>query len=221
MLYVQTPWWISNSAPPGPERLGFPCKFGQSKFCHSFQVLFAESLPCFGDMMSQVVYLIPEEFALCGLMLQVALPEAIKHNTQALHMLLLHLWEDYHIIPSRLCSTLSSVLLGSSALISEMWLGHCTAQMAYVCIQKILGFPWWNQYTASIFCPLLFAKNPPSSPSRRSILLPVGFQWLTVSGEADRSLSWFWYWAYRSQYKNADLHLSYTPRLLHYTMGFD
>ena len=39
----------------------------QSKLCHSFQVLFAGPHPLFGDMMSQIVNLIVEEFALGGL----------------------------------------------------------------------------------------------------------------------------------------------------------
>ena len=94
---------------------------------------------------------------------------------------------------------LSLVLLGSSALISEKLLGHCTAWMAYVCIQKILGFQWWMQCTALMPHPLQFAKNLPSGPSRRSITLQLGFQRLLVSREVDRSLSWFWHLAYKSQ----------------------
>ena len=42
---------------------------------------------------------------------------------------------------SRWSSTLSSALLGSSALISETWLGHCTAQMVYILFKKKSRFP--------------------------------------------------------------------------------
>ena len=83
---------------------------------------------------------------------------------------------------------LISVPLGSSALISETWPGHCTAWMAYLHISNILGFPWWKQCTALMPHPLLLAKNPPSGPSRRSIPLPLGIEWLPVSGEVDWSL---------------------------------
>ena len=82
----------------------------------------------------------------------------------------------------------SLVPLGSSALTSEMWLGHCTAQTACIHIQKILGFPQWKQCTASMPHPLQFPKNPPSSLSKRSIPLQLGFLWLLVYEEADGSL---------------------------------
>ena len=69
---------------------------------------------------------------------------------------------------------------------------------------------------------LQFAKNLPSGPSRRSILHQLGFQWLLVSGEADRILPWFWAFSLgNSMQKCTDLHLSCALIQLHYTMGFD
>ena len=122
---------------------------------------------------------------------------------------------------SRLSSMPGSVPLGSSALTSETWLGHYTVWMPYICIPKILGFPWWKQCISLTPQPLQLDRNLPSGPSRRSILLQLGFQWLLVPGEADRSLSWFWHSAYESQCKSTDLHLLCTLIQLHYTMGFD
>ena len=123
--------------------------------------------------------------------------------------------------PSRLSSMSGSVALGSSALISEMWLGYYTAWTAYIHIWKILGFPWWKQCIALMPHPLQFAKNLPPGPSRRSNLLQLGFQWLLVPGEADRVFLSFWHSAYKIQCKSADLSLSCTLIQLHYTMGFD
>ena len=97
--------------------------------------------------------------------------------------------------PNRLSSMSSLVPLDNFALISEMWLGYCTAQMAYIHIKKIQGFPWWMQCTALMPHPLQFANNLPSGLSRKSIPLQLGFQWILVSGKADRSLSWFWHLA--------------------------
>ena len=68
--------------------------------------------------------------------------------------------------------------------------------------------PWW------------FARNPLSDLGRRNILLQPCFLWLPVFREVDRNLSWFWHWAYKSQCKSADLHLSCTLVQLHYTMDF-
>ena len=98
-----------------------------------------------------------------------------------------------------------SVPLGSSAFTSEKWQGHCTAQMAYIRTWKILSFPWWKQCIASMLHPCWFAKNPLSDLGRRNILLQPNFLWHPVFGEVDRSLSWFWHWAYKSQCKSPDL----------------
>ena len=111
--------------------------------------------------------------------------------------------------PSRVRSMSGSVPLGSSALTSEMSVGHYTVQMAYVCIWKITGFPEWKQCITSMPHPFQFAKNLPSGPSRRSILLQIGFQWLLISGEVDRSLSWCWHLTYKSQCKSADFYFSF------------
>ena len=48
------------------EGLDFHVRSGQSKLSHSFQVLFVGPYTLFGDMMSQVVNLIPEELTLRG-----------------------------------------------------------------------------------------------------------------------------------------------------------
>ena len=76
----------------------FYVSLGWSKFGQSLQVLLAGSHTLFGDVMSQIVNLIPEEFTLSGFLLQVVFLEVIEHNTQVLQVLILHLQEDYHII---------------------------------------------------------------------------------------------------------------------------
>ena len=113
------------------------------------------------------------------------------------------------------------VPLGSFALAFATWPGYYTAQTTYIHNQNILGFPWQKQCIALVPHPLQFAKNLPSGPSMSSILLSIGFQWILLSREADRSLSWFWHSAYECQCKSTDLHLSFTPIQLYYTMGFD
>ena len=55
---------------------------------------------------------------------------------------------------------------------------------------------------------IAICQNLPTGLSRKSITLPLGFQWILVYGEADRSLSWFWQLAYKSQCKSTDLCLS-------------
>ena len=114
---------------------------------------------------------------------------------------------------------LGSVPLDSSALTLEKWQGHCTVQMAYLCTQRILGFPQWRQCIALMLHPWQFAKNPLSGPSQRKILFWLGFLWLCVFGEVDRSLSWFWHLSYKSQCKSAGLHLSCSLSQPHYTMA--
>ena len=161
----------------------FHVSSGLSELCHSFQVLFAGPHLLFGDMMSQIVNLILEEFALCGFKLSGCVPRSNwkQHASMACAPPLSSKRLSCH--PNRSSSMSSSVPLGSSALTSEMWLVHCTAGMAHVHIWKILCFPQWKQCTASMPCSLQFAKNPPSGLSRKSIPLPLGFQWLLVSGK--------------------------------------
>ena len=163
-------------------------------------------------MMGQIVNLIPEEFGLSGFQPQVVFPEAIKHHVSLRR--LLHL-------PNRLSSTSASVPLGSSVSTSKKWHGHWTARMTCVHTQEIPSFPQSKLCIVSKLHPWWFTRNSLSDLDRRNILPQPSFQWLPVFGEADRSPSWSWHWACKSQCKSTDLCLSCTPALLHYTMGFD
>ena len=75
--------------------LDFYVSLGRANSTTAFKL---SLLDLFGDMMSQIVNLFLEEFALCGFQLQVVFLEVTEHNMQVLYILLLYLWEDYHII---------------------------------------------------------------------------------------------------------------------------
>ena len=62
---------------------------GWDKFHHNFQVLFAGSHTLSGDVMSQIVNLILEEFALCGFSFRLCSQKQLNTTGQALQVLLL------------------------------------------------------------------------------------------------------------------------------------
>ena len=67
---------------------GSDCSVGLwwSEFSHSFQVLLAGSYAFLGNIMSQIADLIPEEFTLGWLELQIMLLEVLKHNMQVMQV---------------------------------------------------------------------------------------------------------------------------------------
>ena len=72
---------MSHQAPKGPD-LGVGLWWSKSGY--SFKVLCAGLYTFLGDVVSQVVDLILEEFTLDWLELQVVHPEALKHNAQVM-----------------------------------------------------------------------------------------------------------------------------------------
>ena len=86
--------------------------------------------------------------------------------------------------------------------------------MACIHTWRIPCFPEWKQCITLTLHPWQFARNPLSDLGRRN---QPSFLWCPIFGEVDRSLSWFGHWAYKSQCKSADLHLSCTLAQLHYT----
>ena len=157
--YVQSPWWIAYSTQTSPGRLGFPCMFEVewilpqllNSLCWVSPPIWRHDEP--GSLScSRRIHT-----------LWVLASGCAPGNNRTQHASIPHappppLRRPSHYLSTLNC-TLSSALLGSSALISEIWLWHCTAQMAYIHIQKILGFPQWKQCTALILHLLLFAKN--------------------------------------------------------------
>ena len=103
-----------------------------SKFCHSFQIFPAGLNTFLGYVIGQITDLTVKEFAFTWLEFQVMLLEALKHNMQALQMLLPQFWKRQSHHPSRLGNTSSSTCLGNSALTSGRLQGHHTIQRACI-----------------------------------------------------------------------------------------
>ena len=156
---MQTLWQISISAPPSPERIRFSVKFGAEQkwpqhsgsFCSAEHPSWRCNEPN-SRSHSQRICTYSALASGCVPWSDQTQCTGIASTPPPSSQRLSH-------GPSRLGSMSGSVLLGSSALTFEMWLGHYTAQMAYICIWKILGFPWWKQCIAATPEPLQFAKT--------------------------------------------------------------
>ena len=131
-------------------------------------------------------------------------------HTSAAHAPILSLGRHH---PNRLSSTLSSVPLGSSVLISEMQWGPLHSPNGICSHSKIPRFPtvkavyYFNALSIVICQKPTFRSKKYATPIRLSMASCI---W-----EADRSLSYFWHLAYKSQCKSTDFLLSCAPILLH------
>ena len=128
-------------------------------------------------------------------------------------------WKKQLHRPSRSGNTSSSIHLGNSALTSKRLQEHYTTWRACFGTQKILGFPLWRWYTASMLCPWWSVKNLLSGPDKRNTQLLQDSTGLSVCGVMDKNLFWSLHSTCRSLCRNADL-CPFWSAWQCYTMGF-
>ena len=217
---MQTSWWIADSAPPSPEKLGFLCKFVteqilpqlSSSLCWISPHLWRHDEP-------DSLFHSRRIHTLCTLALGCVPRCDWTQHPSVVHPSPLSLGRLSHH-PSRLSSMLSSVLLGSSALISEMWLGIAQPELHMFALNN----PRFLTVKA-VYCfdasSIAICQKPTFRSKQEKYSVSTRLSMASCTGEADRNLSWFWHWANESPCKNADLCLICAPILLHYTMDFD
>ena len=111
-----------------------------------------------------------------------------------------------------------SVPCSNFALTTETWLAHCTVQKACSCTQRSLNCQQWTWCTALTTHPSWFARIQISGPCKKNDQHLPNSPVFPGSSAIGRSLFLSGHWDGKNLYRSIDLHPSFEPTPLHYTM---
>ena len=147
-------------------------------------------------MRSQIFDLIPEEFTLGLLKLQIVLPEVLKHNVQAMYVLLFCSQKDSHVI--HVNQTTGQVQLTQAVL--HQSLEHCqgiTQPNGMYAYSKNPMFPMVKAVHCFEASSMAICQNPAFKSKQEKYPVPTRFL-IASSGGVGKSLSWFSHLIYES-----------------------